>query len=397
MKGKLSTKIVSGIGIGIVAGLLALSLIVNYYISTMINTMEKDYNQLLFETVNAQMDSQLDSAKMSVLSLANNVRVQELFANRDREQLMVELLPVYDVLKEDVAQIQFHLPDSTAFLRLHMPDSYGDSLRDFRFTVNEANAKRQIVEGLEEGRAGYGFRVVVPMFYQGIHTGSVEYGSDFGLAFLNNLKNRYDSDYFIYTWGGESVAWVEDGGNEGGFVAATVATDEWSVEGAHAEEIKAGKMVSLLSPDKKKSVLIIPYYDYQGNVGGYVKSVIDRSAVLGYTIQVQKVLFALSVIIAFLLLIAIYLYIRFEVVKPLTQLQNTIKEVESGKLGVEFKYKSNKDNKDEIGLLGASFNKMVETLKEVIEDVKDASHQVANSAQSLAETSHHNTAAAEEV
>ncbi len=185
---QLRTKFVSGVGLSVAAALLVLTMVVNYYVGQLIVSKEQDYNLLLESAVNSRMDAQLDSAQMSVQTIAGNPRIQELFAQRDREQLAVELIPVYDVLKEEVAQIQFHLPNSDSFLRLHMPENYGDSLKEFRFTVNEANESQRMVRGLEEGRGGYGFRVVVPMFYQGRHTGSFEYGSNFGEGFLAEIS-----------------------------------------------------------------------------------------------------------------------------------------------------------------------------------------------------------------
>ncbi|RQD72251.1 MAG: methyl-accepting chemotaxis protein [Tindallia sp. MSAO_Bac2] len=391
---KLRTKFISGIGISVVAAMLVLTLVVNHYVAEMIDSKEADYNRLLESAVEAQMEAQLDSARMSVQTIANNLRVQELFAERDREQLQEELMPVYETLQEEVAQIQFHLPDSTAFLRLHMPENYGDSLRDFRFTVNEANETLEIVEGLEEGRGGYGFRVVVPMFYQGQHTGSVEYGSGFGDVFLQEIKDNFGGEYFIYTLTEESLSWLEDGdGEEEGFMAATVATDEWQLELPYIDRIAAGEMVTLISDNERESVILMPYTDYQGNVGGYIKAVVDRSAILGYSQQIQQISYILSGVIALLLALAMYLFLRKAILKPLSDLQGTIGEVESG----DFTVACRKHSQDEIGQLADSFNNMVGTVREILEDVKNASDAVSASSKALTETSAQNTRASEEV
>ena len=137
--------------------------------------------------------------------MAYNTEVQRLFAESNRRPYR-QLLPGYEMVKDQYAQMQFHLPDSTSFLRLHQPERYGDSLRDFRHTVNVANQTRTITAGLEEGRGGYGLRVVVPVFYQGQHIGSVEYGGDFGLPFLITLQKELGGDYFIYQLGASTVA-----------------------------------------------------------------------------------------------------------------------------------------------------------------------------------------------
>lgn len=162
--------------------------------------------EVLSESVEVQMNEQIETAEANALTLVNNGEVQRLFAERDREGLLELLLPGYEAIDSKISQAQFHLPDSTSFLRLHSPEKYGDSLKDFRFTVNEANEKKEMVSGLEEGVAGYGFRVVLPVNYEGKHVGSFEYGSDFKNAFLENLKNSYEGEYFIYQLADEASA-----------------------------------------------------------------------------------------------------------------------------------------------------------------------------------------------
>lgn len=57
-------------------------------------------------------------------------------------------------MKSDFPQAHFHLPDSVSFLRMNKPEKFGDSLKDFRFTVNEASASKKTVKGIEAARAG---------------------------------------------------------------------------------------------------------------------------------------------------------------------------------------------------------------------------------------------------
>ncbi len=50
--------------------------------------------------------------------------------------------------------------------------------------------------GLEVGRGGPGLRAVYPMFYEGKHLGSVEYGGSINNS-LANIKNTFDLDFVI--------------------------------------------------------------------------------------------------------------------------------------------------------------------------------------------------------
>jgi len=388
----LRTKFISGIAIILIASMLALTLVVNYYVEQLIDSQEEAYHDLLLEIVEAQMVSQLNSARMSVLTISENTQIQELFAKEDREGLLEQLLPVYETLQKEVAQIQFHLPDSTAFLRLHMPENYGDSLRDFRFTVNEANANLEIVQGLEEGRGGYGFRVVVPMFYQGVHTGSVEYGSGFDTEFLENLKNQFKGDYFIYTLTEESVA-LESEATEEGFLAGTLDQDIWQIEAPYLDQVEEGNMVRLRSDNDLESVLLIPYRDYQGNVGGYIKAIIDRSATLGMTQWMQQLLYMLSIAITVLLAVIMLVFLHKAIIKPLKNLQNVILQVENG----DYTVVCNRQSKDEIGQLSVSFNTMVSTMKEMLGNVKKASVEVSEASISMLGNAEQNSKTSEEV
>ena len=234
---KIKTKFISGISLIVISGLLVMTLLVNNYVGNLISSQENDYHKLMEQAILSKMDTQLNSARIAVLTLSNNTQIQELFANREREQLASQLSPIYKALENDIAQIQFHLPDSTAFLRLHMPDKHGDSLKDFRFTVNEANANKTIIQGLEEGKGGYGFRVVVPMSYNGEHTGSVEYGSDFGEGFLKDLKEQFNGDYFIYTLTKTDISDEQKSDNKP-FLAGTLDEDKWTLLESEIEPIK---------------------------------------------------------------------------------------------------------------------------------------------------------------
>ena len=388
----LRKKFLSGIGISVVAVMLLMTLLVSQSVAGLIEAKEREHHHLLTEAVDAQMQAQLDSARMSVLSIANNAQVQALFAQRDREALLEQLLPVYETLQNEVAQIQFHLPDSTAFLRLHMPENHGDSLRDFRFTVNEANEKQAIVQGLEEGRGGYGFRVVVPMSHLGRHTGSVEYGSNFGNQFLENLKEQFGGDYFIYTLTDESVSWQE-GQEENTFLAGTLETDIWQDSPDVITPVLEGQLVSRVSDDENQSVLLIPYHDYQGNVGGYIKAVLDRSAIVAQSAGMTRMLYLLTAGVAILLSLVMFLFLNNAILKPVNRMKTSIAAVEQG----DFTIECDATTKDEIGQLACSFNQMVGTVREMIGDISGAALKVNDASAALQYTALENTRTTEEV
>lgn len=388
---KLKTKFIIIIIIIVFISLMSLSIVVNRYVSQIIENQEESYHNLLKQSVESEMQNQLDSARMSVNTISENPEIQRLFAERNREALTEQLLPVYELLQDEVAQIQFHLPDSTSFLRLHMPDRYGDSLKDFRFTVNQANQEKVLVEGLEEGRGGYGFRVVVPMFYDGVHTGSVEYGSDFSENFLNSLKDEFGGEYFIFTFSEESVAFEDRSNDE--FLAGTLELNSWKANQEHIELAEKGNFVRFNSVDENHSILLLPFTDYQGDVVGYIQLVVERGDILALNKSMQIYLYSISFIIAIFISIFLIILLNNLVLKKLSKLQSIMKKAESG----DFTVRCENNSKDEIGELTQYFNKMIKTMSEMIKEIKSASSSVANSSKLLKENSNKSAGTSEEV
>lgn len=126
---------------------------------------------------------------MSAL-IANMPLIKERFAAGDREALAAQFVPGFRTMKDvyGVEQFQFHTPPAISYLRVHKPEKFGDDLSSFRHTVVNTNTTRKPTRGLEGGVAGLGARGMVPVFSDGRHIGSVEFGMTFGQAFFDNFK-----------------------------------------------------------------------------------------------------------------------------------------------------------------------------------------------------------------
>ncbi len=382
----LKTKIFIGFTVSVILIFSVLSYYTFSETSKTIIEREEEMLEILAQSINNQMENQIEAAEISVLTLSNNIEIQRNFAEGNREDLIRLLLPVYEELSSRISQIQFHLPDSTSFLRLHQVEKYGDSLKDFRFTVNEANAKKEVVRGLEEGVAGYGFRVVVPMFYQGVHTGSVEYGSDFGANFLTSLKNNYSGEYFIYS--------LESLGNaDSNILAATSDEIACNIEtDKDIERIKNGEIVYLIGGDCMSNVTLIPFKDYKGDIKGYFKVISDRSAVVEQSSKIKRNAVLFTVALSLIALILFYLFLNHSL-KPIKDLINVTERVATGDLTQNISIST----KDEISKLATSFNIMTSSLKDVISHAGDVSGDLASTSQQLAAASEEVTASAIDV
>ena len=226
----------------------------------------------------------LYEAKDSLESISKDLKIQKAFKERDREELKKLCIPLFEKLKKDgVEHFQFHVSPATSFLRLHSIKKFGDDLSPFRFTVVECNKDKKIVIGLEEGKGGYGLTVVIPMYYEGKYTGSVELGMGLDDKFLKErIQSKLKGEYFIYQYDSNRIRW-EVTGNEyvrGLLARTTDKEDNYKVtQGLIYEVVKTKKAKYEISDDRKNIILIIPLEDYKGNIGGYIKAVYNKEQI----------------------------------------------------------------------------------------------------------------------
>ncbi|MCK8823462.1 methyl-accepting chemotaxis protein [Fuchsiella alkaliacetigena] len=360
--------------ITLVACIVILSAIIIVYMGrqsvNLVESNEELQDQSLTNVVERMMQDQLEKAEDIALSIAYNTEVQERFANRDREGLLEMLESSYEQIEDEFPQWQFHLPDSTSFLRLHMPDDYGDDLSGFRHTVNEANQSQEVVAGLEEGMGGYGFRVVVPVFHEDEHIGSMEFGSQFGEGFLAALQEDFAGEYFLYTI---------DQQRTGDRLAATIEEDDWELDSNVLEEVSAGFEVTELVNDDQYSVLAIPFRDYSGEVGGYIKAVRSRAQFLDQINTSQRNMYILVIVSTTLIAILIFILLSYSF-KPLNKAVDFADHIAAGNLTVE---PLEVKNEDEIGTLSTALNEMYSSLQSIILDLKNSADMVSTSSEEI--------------
>lgn len=331
---------------------------------------EADEYEMLVHVVEDAMEHQLSGAEMTLKTLANNVEIQRLFAERNREALLTMLLPAYQAVQDDVPQFQFHLPDSTSFLRLHMPEKFGDSLYSFRHTVNAANEKKELIRGLEEGVGGFGFRVVAPMTYQGKHLGSVEFTGDFGASFLQSLKESYNGEYFIYKLDDE---------NGDSILSGTVEEDLWKETADFRTKVTSGETFFDQTSDKESGIILLPFRDYEGNVRGYIKVVRDRTETLARIQKMNFTLVGMSLLASLLIGLLVFVVLGI-VLKPLKNMDRDMKQIAQGDLTIKLENGRN----DEIGRLQDVFQTMVESLRKLVGGLDLASEEARLSSNNLA-------------
>ena len=356
-----------------------------FYNSTrkLISESEENLETIVTTSIAQEIEDNLSYTETNVKSVVDNPTVQELFAKRDREGLYKYLLPSYESVKENFPQAHFHLPDSVSFLRMNKPKKFGDSLKDFRFTVNEANSSKKTVKGIEAGVSGLCFRVVMPIFYEGTHVGSFEYGKELEHKFLETLKSSYHGDFTLYQ--------LDEKGTK--FISSTVSENE--IEFPYPDKldrIKNGESFFITSDDKLTNNYFLPLKSFDGKVLGFLQFIDDRSKIVAQ----EKGIFQNLLIVVILLLIALPIVAMLfltRIFKPLHALVSDAEVIAQGDFTKTFAT----DRQDEIGMLSRSLDNISAGLKDMFNVIGQMSVDVANTSEEISASSQELTASNEEV
>lgn len=358
---------------------------VYFYRSTsdLLSESEENLEVIVTNSIAKEIEDSLDYTEANVRAVVENPKVQELFAKRDREGLYEYLLPTYESVKEKFPQAHFHLPDSTSFLRLNKPQKFGDSLKDFRFTVNEANRSHKTVKGIEGGVSGFGFRVVMPVSYEGTHVGSFEFGREIEHGFLETLKQSYGGDFALYRLDEKGTA----------FISSTASKEE--VEFPYPErleELRNGESFFVTSEDKTSNNYFLPLKTYDGKTLGFLQFIDDRMEVAAREKKIFRNLW-LVVILMIVLVPALVLVFLTKAFRPLHALVSDAEVIARGDFTKNFET----DREDEIGMLSRSLAHISEGLKEMFHVIGEMSSEVANTSEGLSASSQQLSSSNEEV
>ena len=334
---------------------------------------EMELTGIIFEGVQKSLRQQFDILQIGLEPIVNNPNIVEVFRNRDREQLaQMTLATMPGFLAMGVQQYQFHLPDGTSFLRVHLPEKYGDDLSSFRHTVVAANRQQTTIYGLEGGVAGAGFRYVVPMSYRGEHLGTVELGFGFHQDILNSFKNEYQGEWYIY-----SIQGME--------TTKLIGTTEEDIlpilDPSLLQQLASGEQV-FDSSHVPFNVHLIPLADFTGEIKWFVKRVYDNSYTLGM-VKAQATNDILFGLITSLLGIGAIGVALKSMLKPLLLIKKQLIDLSEhgGDLTQQLAVKSN----DEVGELAQAVNRFLGNLRQIVSNVKQGTDNTVSISQQLAE------------
>lgn len=387
----IKTRITLTAGLVVLVVVAALSGASLWNAEKLLKTSELQTEKLVEQGIQDEFVNRLERAKSSVLSMTMNPDVAKALAERDRATLARLVQPVFEVIKkEGFSQLQFHLSPAISFYRAHSPNKFGDDLSKIRPTVLTANKEHKMVQGLEEGVEGYGFRVVVPVKYQDQWVGSAEYGMDFGEDFLRALQKKNPGDYFIYLLD-PSTSMVKKVKENGGLLAST-GQDNYPVPQGSMKALVNGQTQFTVSGDGQSNVLLIPFKDYHGDVKGYIKTVLSREGVVQELNSLKRWVFMVGLLVLVFGVVSGY-FVSLTFTRPLIQLAEDAEVLATGNLNIAIKT----NWYGELETLAIAMKKMLENTKEICFSINQAVGQVEDSTREISAATDQTSQGADQV
>ena len=314
---------------------------------------EKRALQRFYELFLARVQQHGEQALAMATIIAQNPRVKELLAARDRDGLFAYSFPLFEQLEKEfgIKQMHFHVPPGRSFLRVHSPGRFGEMI-SYRRAIMDSMKSGQGVVGLEWGLTGLGIRGVAPVYYKGSLAGTVEIGYPFGIGFLEALRKKWGPHFSVYERKSPShyPVLASTMGSCGLFPLLKERLNVW-----------LKRPVILIAPPGYPEMAILggPIKDYGGEVVALVEICSDRSSIvkrLKNTRNLMVIIGLAGICVSFALTwVVAVLFIR-----PIKDIVANAREIADGKRETRLTPQSD----DEIGFLTRSLNIMLDSLKE---------------------------------
>jgi len=331
-----------------------------------------------YDSFSAEVENQKQLALTLASEVAGNPAIQEAFAKKDRQKLLELALPGYELLKESNGNIilyQYHLADGMLFFNANSPTTSETSEVTLSPAVLLANVEQKPVAGLESENGNLGIRGVVPVYYQGKHIGSVEFGIGFNEALLIDLKEKYGGEWHILLSKDIVPNNNSDEVSPNTDLMLFATTQDSSLFNNSDSYVKALNGVPTITHpsanQRDYAILSAPVYDYSDRIIGVLDIVYDHTHIS--STQNNRLLFAgLASLGALILGILGLILLTRRTLQPIQTLTRAAAEITEGNMS---SYVNIKAGDDEIGILVNAFNRMTTQLRGSIVDLE---HRVAD-------------------
>lgn len=364
--------VVMGIAIGSVGAVLTFTNMAN--MNSLIRTSEEQTLKAHFHSIQNDILARGRAAETLSALVANIPQVQELFASGQRQALLDMFQPGFKILSSltngyGVSQFQFHTPPATSWLRINRPEKFGDDLSGYRNTVVQVNKTLKPVQGLEAGVDGIGVRGVVPLFYQGMRMGSVEFGMSFGYDFFDKFKEQNDIDAGLYVFGNSEFTTIAS--SKGKSLLLDTATLKKALDGEP-------QLAHVSQGDKKLAVYASAINDFSGKPLGVMELSLDNTNNIN---QLETFYWVAIVVGVVSILLGLFLttMVARHIVLRLDAVSKGLKRVAEGDLVNHINIKG----RDEIADLAAATADMQERLRVLVAQVSENAGKANLAAQEI--------------
>jgi methyl-accepting chemotaxis protein len=328
----------------------------------------------LYNIAQGELASKGELAKAMATVVAATPEIQQEFASGQRDALAERTVLLFKQLKQDYAvrQFQFHTPPATSFLRAHKPEKFGDDLSSFRKTVIETNKTLKPISGLEKGVAGLGIRGLMPVFNQGQHIGSVEFGLSFGQSFFDAFKNQYGVEIALY---------IPDGSGFRAF--GSTMGEQQPVAQQGLEQALNGSAVNTNQRlnDLPHNVYAHEVQDFSGNSVGVLVLAKDRSFYVDQVNYIRNASVSMG-IFALILGLAISWAIGRSISRPIRTAFEAMCDIAKGE--GDLTRRLDTSGSDEVSQLSQAFNQFAEKIRQTVSQVSAVTVQLGTAAEQLA-------------
>ncbi|MBK1646644.1 methyl-accepting chemotaxis protein [Thiocapsa imhoffii] len=380
------------IGAAIILAITTLTLVSIHNLKLVSHNAEEAELRQFVAMVQTRIADEVRVAQALTALVANMPEIQTRFAAGDRDWLIEQLHPAFLVLERDfdAVQFQFHTPPATSFLRLHLLEKFGDDLTSIRQSVVDTNTLRAAHHGLEFGVAGLGARAVTPVFENGRHLGSVEFGMSFGQGFFDEFKADYGVEAALYLFPDGQLETFASTHPDQPMLSPEVLKAAFAGQSSMAELVVGGLPVAVYAE---------VVHDYSGTPLGVVEVAIDRSPYVAALNQTTMQAAIIGLLVA-LFSIGIALVTAQAITRRIGQLTDEINRVANGDLSGG----SVIDGRDELAQLAHVIEEMRGHLNELVAGVASnassvhaASREIARAVDGQAATSSEMSASVAEI
>ena len=269
----------------------------------------------------------------NAVSIANDGMIQQALLTNDRSIAISALKTLSEKMKASTdfknIKVHVHTKDNKSFVRAWKLNKFGDDLSGFRHSIVKVNATQKEVNTFELGKAGLSIRSVVPIFHNNNHLGSLEFMQ--GLNSVAKIFNKEKKGFLLLM--DKSLSSVKQFDAQKIYKGKYIVSQKFLNKDFYAD----ANNVDLNQLFKNKIYMTDKYLytyenikDFRGKTLG-IALLASPMELVNLAIEDATTIIKSAIVICIAMmvftLVALSIMIRKVLIAPLTDLDNTIKDL----------------------------------------------------------------------